>query len=82
MTYDQDLPAVVSLTSKYEHQEVLDYQNLLMLAVEAFIRLKDYPNAEGLLELSKLKNVQENEYLYYVKEGYRTDFILLERSIM
>ena len=65
-----ELPAVVSLAQKYEHQEMLDYQNLLLLGVEAFIRLKDYFLAENLLELSKLKNVQESEYLYYVSTIY------------
>lgn len=57
---------MVSLAQKYEHQDMLDYQNLLLLGVEAFIRLKDYFLAENLLELSKMKNVQESEYLYYV----------------
>jgi len=46
---------------------MMDYQNLLLLAVEAFIKVKDYSSAEIFLDLSKMKNVQECEYLYYVK---------------
>lgn len=74
-TFSKELPAVVSLAARYEPSEMLDYQNLLLLAVEAFIRLNEFNAAEAYLELSKMKNVQENEYLYYVKERFRWSII-------
>lgn len=71
-----DLSALSELQGKYSPSVIIDYQKILLLGAEILIKIRAYDYAETLLELSKAKNLNEAEYLYYVK----LIFLLISRK--
>lgn len=62
-----ELPATKDLKAEIKPSTITDYQRLLLLGAEAFLRIKNPTFAKKFLDLAALKNVKESDQYYLVK---------------